>query len=654
MFPLVFIPEQGRIGSPIVKARREYYKDIAVIAVPAEGVVASEQIVMLSDRMDGHGALQWDAPAGEWTVYRFGHTTTGAMIQPAAWDAMGLECDKMSKEAVTFHVQHVLAEMKQHLGDMMGKGITTLYFDSYEAGEPTWTPKMREEFHARRGYDIVPWLPVLAGRTLQSVAETARFKTDLKRTTFDLFRDCYWATPRALADAAGLQFVAEPYDGPWVIGEVVGSLDRPVVEFWTNNGVYSPVSAEPVIKAAHALGKELIAAESFTSDPRVSHWNATPSWLKPIGDAAFCAGVNRMNLHHFVHQPWDAKYKPGNTMGQWGIHFGRNQTWWEPGKAWLAYVWRCQNLLQRGVYVDESTANSAAFSGITGKLEFKSIRRDIGTASVFFVANVARAAGKVRVSFPITGKQPELWDPVWGTMRDATAFEQRDGVTSFELEFAEAQSIFVVFRKSARQSGKAGSNIASFQSLSTLDGSWDVAFDPAWGGPASIEFPQLSDWTKHDDEGIRYYSGTAVYRKALRVHDWPRVGRLFLDLGLCHHLAEVTVNGKKAGVLWTAPWRIDVTGLVRRGENRIEIAVTNVWANRLIGDEQQPPDWVWEVGDAKVGGGEFMKEFPDWFLKDELRPSKRRYTFVTWNYFKKDSPLVASGLLGPVKLLRES
>jgi hypothetical protein len=657
-FPQIFMEELGRVAVPTVPARRDYFKDIAVIALPSEGVVSRDRTLILSDQVDAQGVLRWEAPAGDWIVYRFGHTTMGAMIQPAQRQAMGLECDKMSKEAVTFHVQHVLHDMQAHLGDLMGKGITTLYFDSYEAGVPTWTPKMGEEFSSRRGYDVVPWLPVLAGRTLGSAEDTARFKRDFKRTTFDLFRDCYWATPGPLAHAAGLRFVAEPYDGPWEIDEVVGFLDTPAVEFWTHNGVYSPVSVEPVMRAAHRLGRQLIVAEAFTSDPKEARWDEHPAWLKPIGDAAFCAGVNRFNLHHFVQQPWAGKYKPGNTMGQWGVHFGRNQTWWEPGKAWIKYLWRCQNLLQRGTSVEPSAANSTAFldvageAGVAARPELKSIRRNIGNAAIFFVANVARVGGTALLQFPISGLQPEVWDPVWGTMRDVNGFEQKSGATSFQLAFAEAQSFFIVFRNPVRRTSAA--KLPGRQVFATLAGSWDVKFDPTWGGPESIVFPELTDWTKHADGGVRYYSGTAIYRKRLDLGDIPRASGIWLDLGVCHHLAEVTVNGEKLGVVWTAPWRIDVSGRLRRGENLFEIAVSNVWANRLIGDEQQPPDVEWQVGEPSFHSGDFLKEFPDWFLKEEPRPSRGRYTFTTWNYFRKDSPLVPSGLLGPVRLLQEA
>jgi hypothetical protein len=163
-FPELYIPSLDKIAAPIVEGRKSYYRDIAVIALPAEGVPSMDQVFDLTDKMDAQGRFNWDAPAGNWSIYRFGHTTTGAMIQPAQWDAIGLECDKMSTEAVTFHVQHVLDDIRKHLGDLAGSTLSTLYFDSYEAGDPTWTRKMPEEFKTRRGYDILPWLPVLAAR----------------------------------------------------------------------------------------------------------------------------------------------------------------------------------------------------------------------------------------------------------------------------------------------------------------------------------------------------------------------------------------------------------------------------------------------------------------------------------------------------------
>ena len=653
-FPIVYIPSLGKDGIPVIEGRRNYYRDIAVIALPSSGVPAMDKVIDLTSRMSPTGELQWDAPAGEWTIYRFGHTTTGAMIQPAQWDAMGMECDKMSVEAVTFHCRHVLEDIKKHVGDLIGNpGLSTLYFDSYEAGDPTWTPKMREEFKTRRGYDLVPYLPILAKRTLVNDSETERFKKDFKRTIMDLYRDCYWATPRSLAHEYGLAFVAEPYEGPWETTEVVKHLDHANMEFWTHNGVYSPVANRAVNDTAHALGQRIVGAEAFTTSPELAAWQAHPAWLKPIGDAAFCDGVNRFNIHHFVQQPWGSEYRPGNAMGQWGIHLGRYQTWWKPGKAWFTYLWRCQTLLQTGTFVPASESTSARFVPTSPDLDLKSIHRLHGKQHLYFIANIGNASGNVHCSFPISGLQPELWDPVRGTM-ESIAPTQTEGSLLFSLEFAAHQSYFIVFRKPLELAESAPA-AASYKTLLDISRAWTVSFDPAWGGPSAIEFASLEDWTSRPERGIKYYSGTAIYKKSFTLPSTDKPRKLWLDLGAVKHIATVTVNGKDLGVLWTAPWRIDISSATIAGENRLEIAVANVWANRLIGDEQEAADVLWQAGDPVLKGGYYMKELPDWFLKNEPRPSAGRYTFTTWNYFNdKNAPLQPSGLLGPVRIVAEN
>jgi hypothetical protein len=653
-FPELYIPSLGKIAAPIVEGRKTYYKDIAVIALPAAGVPTLDEVMDISMHMDADGQLQWDAPAGEWTIYRFGHTTTGAMIQPAQWDAIGLECDKMNADAVRFHVQHVLDDIRKHLGDLAGTGLTTLYFDSYEAGDPTWTPKMTEEFQSRRGYDVKLWLPTLAGHTLGSKAETERFQADFKRTVHDLYRDCYWAVPRKMAHEAGLQFVAEPYEGPWVTEEVVQYLDHANMEFWTTDGKYSPVAGPPVTDTAYALGQRIVGAEAFTTVPQFARWDETPAWLKPIGDAAFCAGVNRMNVHHFVQQAFGPEYKPGIAMGQWGTHFGRYQTWWEPGKAWFRYLWRCQTMLQAGEFVPASDQTSGKFKVESGKLEMQSIHRRHKGSDLYFVANLAHTSGIALCSFPVTGRQPELWDPVWGTLRDLPTFEQAKGITTMHLNFEPTESCFVVFRKPAASAPQSGTNFPALQTVADVTGSWSVHFDPQWGGLATVEFETLDDWTTRPEEGIRYYSGTAVYKKTIKLPAMQAGKKVYLDLGKVDHLATVSVNGKKLGVVWTTPWRIEITSAIKAGSNMVEVAVTNVWANRLIGDEKQPSDFEWEHGDTRYSDGLFLKEFPEWFLKGEPRPSKGRYTFTTWNYFAKEAPLTPSGLMGPVKIVAEA
>jgi hypothetical protein len=189
-----------------------------------------------------------------------------------------------------------------------------------------------------------------------------------------------------------------------------------------------------------------------------------------------------------------------------------------------------------------------------------------------------------------------------------------------------------------------------------LDSNWTVIFDSAWGGPSQPQqFQTLTDWTLNDDKGIKYYSGTAVYSKTFSVpgtllHTKQNIS---LNLGKVNCIAKVSINDKDAGVVWTAPWKIDIPFSWLQKTNTLKVEVTNVWANRLIGDEQEPPDMQWLPNEYFYNSGKYLKEFPEWFLRKEPRPSKKRYCFTTWNYFDKDSPLISSGLLGPVQIESE-
>jgi len=198
-----------------------------------------------------------------------------------------------------------------------------------------------------------------------------------------------------------------------------------------------------------------------------------------------------------------------------------------------------------------------------------------------------------------------------------------------------------------------------------MPGPWTVRFDPergpfgaAPGGrPGEFIFDKLEDWTKRSEPGIRYYSGTTVYSSSFVCPAGAARRPCFLDLGQVNFLARVRINHRDLGVAWTAPWGVAIpAGLLREGPNSLEIEITNVWANRLIGDEQEPEDCEWlpaHVFGPNLCGGRYLGRFPDWFVKNEARPSKGRYCFTTWNYFTKDSPLTPSGLLGPVRLLAE-
>jgi hypothetical protein len=655
-FP-VFNPETGLTENPVIPARKTYYKDIAVLAMPMKGVVAKDKVVDLSARMLPDGTLDWDVPEGEWVIYRFGHTTMGALIQPAQPQAVGLECDKMSLEAVSFHMDHVIGEIQKHLGDLIGTGFTHVHFDSYEAGYPTWTPKMREEFFSRRGYDLTPYLAIFAGRVIDSREDSARFKNDFDATIKDLYRDIYFTTVSKKLIDANLIFLSEPYGGPWRQEEVIPLVHHVMTEFWTNNGVYTPFELEPTVKALRQSGHNLIESEAFTGQPADSRWCEYPAWLKPIGDAAFCAGVNRMVLHRFVHQPWEDKYKPGNTMGQWGTHFDRTQTWWNCGTALVKYWQRCHALLLWGKIA--LLPDDCIVSQATDSIRVSYIHRMNPVTDVYFLANTSHHCGTATCAFKVTGYQPELWDPVSGSMHNLPQFEEKDGKTLVLLKFEDAQSFFIVFRNKISRGGISGSvNFPAPKIVVNISKPWIVQFDTTWGGPAGpVKISKLEDWTTRPEKGIKYFSGTAVYHTTFDLPASPAVhknGTLFLDLGVVKHVARVVINHRELGIVWTAPWRIEIpVGLLQSKNNDLQIEVTNVWANRLIGDEQEPPDCEWRPGQYFYDSGRYLKEFPDWFLKDQPRPSKGRYCFTTWNYFTKDSPLVSSGLMGPVRIVRE-
>ena len=654
-FP-VYNGDTGRLEKPAVPERATFFRDVAIVAVPAAGEVKPEQVVDLT------GRTEWDAPAGAWTLYRFGYTTQGTYTQPNQWEARGLECDKMSREAVEFHFTRVLGDMKRNLGDLVGTGLRHVLLDSYEAGAPTWTPRMPAEFLARRGYDLVPYLPTFAGRTIGTADATRRFKDDFGRTIRDLYRDVYFPTVQRLLREAGVRFVCEPYGGPWDIGEVTPFVDRVMTEFWTRGGRYAGHVNPQLYHAAAGGRHNVIEAEAFTGNPDDSQWSEHPAWLKPIGDAAYLAGINRLVLHHSVHQPWDDRYRPGIAMGRWGTHFGRLQTWFEPGKAWVRYLARCQALLQWGEPGEkDGTGGFRVERG--GPLRSRHRRGAAGDVDVFFVVNPTDKDVTSLAVFDVTGRRPELWDPVTGAIRDLTTWTVSGSRTRVPLDLAPFQSVFVVFRRAAAPvAAPTRPNAPVRLPVAALVRPWTVRFDPAWGGPERVEFTAgadglLPDWTERPEPGIRSYSGTAIYSTSFDLPTPPARGEAagdwFLDLGSVRHLARVTVNGRDLGVVWTAPWGVTVPrDLLQPAGNELAIAVTNVWANRLIGDEQEPADCEWRPGDLGKGGT-YLARFPDWFVKGQPRPSAGRRCFTTWNYFEKDSPLVPSGLRGPVRLLVE-
>ena len=249
----------------------------------------------------------------------------------------------------------------------------------------------------------------------------------------------------------------------------------------------------------------------------------------------------------------------------------------------------------------------------------RSIHRRDGATDLYFVANREERLLSANCTFRVAGKVPELWNPLTGERRTLTDFSEKNGRITVPLRFEPLQSWFVVFRTNNR-GVKRAPNFPTLASVGEVGGSWQVAFDPKWGGPAQTTFPTLTDWTQNPQEGIRYYSGKAVYRKSFTAPPARAGAPVYLDLGTVNDMAQVRVNGQDVGTVWTAPYRVDVSRALRAGDNLLEITVANRWPNRLIGDKSLPAD--------------------------------KQYTSTTWNPFNANDPLLPSGLLGPVKLMR--
>lgn len=276
----------------------------------------------------------------------------------------------------------------------------------------------------------------------------------------------------------------------------------------------------------------------------------------------------------------------------------------------------------RGTSLEEifaSTQNppDLEFRGAPGDAKFLFTHRSSPGAEIYFISNQKDRAERVDCAFRVSGRQPELWDAVTGERRMLHQWSAESGRTTVPLEFDSKQSWFVVFRQPVTAAGGEPTNFPQPKTLMTLAGAWEVAFDPKWGGPERATFEELTDWSKHPDEGVRHYSGTATYQMDFELGEVPD-GRLMLDLGRVGDLAAVSLNGRDLGTVWTAPWKVDISAAVKAGRNHLAISITNPWNNRLVGDSKLPLE--------------------------------KRRTFISLETVKPSTPLIPAGLLGPVTI----
>jgi hypothetical protein len=724
--------------------------------VDPSSVIKKNKIIDLTQKMRPDGSLTWTPLPGRWVVLRFGYSLTGKLNDPASPAGTGLEVDKLDRDAVKRYMDTYLDRYQQALGatPMSQQGLRSIVVDSYEAGPQNWTDRMLEEFKTRRGYDLRPWLPVLAGRVIQSPRASDRLLWDFRQTLGELMREAHYEQITASAHERGLIRYGESHEfGRFLIGdgmEMKKSADVPMgamlvgipEEFEHNYAADLRESAS----VAHLYGRRIVAAESFTTGH--NPYGYAPSDLKPVADRMMSEGVNRFAIHTSVHQP-DERAGPGLGLGTIGQWFTRKETWANQAQGWVSYLARSSYLLQQGRFLadiaylyGEDTNLTSLFhlsappipagydfdfvnadvlshelSAQNGRLvsrsgmkyrvlaldpstrrmslrvlrairellhagvvvvgdkptatpsladdehEFQRIadelwceapipmhhcvaheslgavlqrtgvapdvifqappdstlrflHRQLEQGDLYFVNHAGPDTQRIIASFRVSGRKPELWRAETGSI-ELLSYRMEEGRTVVPLDLVANDAVFVLFRHSTSVQQLALPEPKRTAVL-TLEGPWEVKFPPSLGAPARARFEKLQSWTERPEQGIKYFSGTASY--LIHVPSPPALKpgmRAEIDLGSVLNLAEVRLNGHSLGILWKPPFKMDVTNALNDGDNELEINVTNLWPNRLIGDQQ---------------------------------PGAQRIAFAAYQPFKADSPLRASGLIGPVTL----
>jgi hypothetical protein len=260
------------------------------------------------------------------------------------------------------------------------------------------------------------------------------------------------------------------------------------------------------------------------------------------------------------------------------------------------------------------------YAGRDAKPGLLFVHRALADGDLYYIDSRKAQPQRVEVSFRVTGKAPELWHADSGE-REAASYRIVDGRTLVPLELDPYETVFVVFRRPG-----SGPDLRvpahAETSLASVTGPWQLQFQEGRGAPAAAQRATLGSWSESSDPGIKYFSGTATYTTTVKAGaGWLSRGtRLWLDLGEVKNIADVTLNGQDLGILWKPPFRVDMTDALKRGNNLLQIKVTNLWVNRLIGDRQ-----------------------PN---------TAQKFTFTTQAFYKADSPLLPSGLLGPVRIVQ--
>ena len=346
-----------------------------------EAFAAADDVLDLSASMSADGTLRCTLPAGRWRIYRFGASLTGKMNHPASPNATGLEVDKLDKDAWTRYFHKYLDLYREAADGLLGpRGISHILVDSYEAGPATWSARLPEEFAARCGYDLKPWLPVLAGEIIGSAARSEQFLRDWRKTLGDLFAENYQRINELIGEYGMTGSYIESHEtGRAFMGDGMDAKKKasiPMSAIWmTDSPSGSMLSAamsdiRESASVAHIYGQNLAAAESFTvngDDKRAYTYH--PGNIKRIADVALASGLNRFVIHDSASQPSD-DYLPGLALFRYGQWFHRNETWAPYARVWTDYLARSCAMMQTGrnvadilLYYGEDTNATAQYGG---------------------------------------------------------------------------------------------------------------------------------------------------------------------------------------------------------------------------------------------------------------------------------------------------
>jgi hypothetical protein len=327
-------------------------KETSFKEISNEDCIAADKIIRLTAFFK-NGELNCQLPRGNWRILRMGHTSTG-QTNATGGGGKGLECDKFSETAVQKQFDNWFeAVFEKTDNELAHRVLKYMHIDSWECGSQNWSSRFSTEFKQRRGYDLMPWLPLLAGYPIESAAKSEQVLRDVRTTIAELVNDVFFRVFVKNAKASGCETSAESV-APTMVSDGLlhyGEVDIPMGEFWFRSPTHDkPNDMLDAISGAHIYGKNIIQSESFTQLRTL--WDEHPAMLKTLLDRNFALGINKLFFHVFVHNPY-LNQSPGTTLSGMGLYFQRDQTWWKQSRAFVDYITRCQVLLQRGVPVTD-------------------------------------------------------------------------------------------------------------------------------------------------------------------------------------------------------------------------------------------------------------------------------------------------------------